>query len=249
MPSIGRILRGKSFTKIERRGKLLIFQVSEGKYFMLVHLKMTGQLIYEDGKQRVVGGHPWPPLDEVLPNKYSHVIFHFMDGSTLYFNDLRQFGFVRLVDMQEKARVAAAYGVEPLSRAFTWPAFRAALANRQTSLKAALLNQSLIAGLGNIYVDEACWRAKVKPHRRADSLTEAEFRRLYQAIPKILSQAIRYGGTTFDRFRDSRGQMGNYTKYLKAYGRAGKACRRCKEIMLKEEVAQRGTTFCPKCQM
>lgn len=247
-------LKGKQFLKISRRGKLLVFDIQGEERSMLVHLKMTGQLIYDDGKAVIAGGHNWPPISDesgevvALPNKYSHVIFSFADGSKLFFNDLRQFGFVQLVSPEEKKIALSAFGVEPLSSAFTFDVFIDALSGRSVSLKAALLNQSLIAGLGNIYVDEVAFRANVRPDRSVNTLSDKELQKIYREIPIVLREAIDSGGTTFRHFRDARGGKGNYTERLLAYGRGGLPCVTCKTVLRKIKVAQRGTTYCPTCQ-
>lgn len=249
----GLVLKGNSFTRLERRGKLLIFTLSQGKHFLLVHMKLTGQLIYQRGKKLVAGGHPVPRLTADLPHRHTHVILEFADGSRLFFNDLRKFGVMKIVNETAKNMILAAYGAEPLSKEFTWKYFQKVMGKRQTSLKAVLLNQALIAGLGNIYVDEVAWHARVRPGRRAAKLTEAELKRIFQAIPKVLQEAIDWGGTTFRHFRDSDGEKGNYTDRLRAYGRVGEKCRRlaCRQagaVLVKTVVAQRGTTYCPRCQ-
>lgn len=241
-------LKGNSFTKIDRRGKLLILTLARGENFLLVHLKLTGQLIYRKGKTFVAGGHPVPRLTHELPHKHTHVIVEFTDGSQLFFNDLRKFGVMKIVDATAKDLVLAAYGVEPLSKEFMWERFEGALGKRQAPLKAVLLNQSLIAGLGNIYVDEVAWHARVRPGRRVWRLTQAERKKIFRAIPKVLTEAIAWGGTTFRHFRDSEGEKGNYSDCLKVYGRGGKPCYRCGAVLVKTAVAGRGTVYCPICQ-
>lgn len=250
-----RALKGNSFVRIDRRGKLLILPILRQGFggqaprrYLLIHLKMTGQLIYQSGKVFIAGGHPVPQLAAGLPHKHTHVIIHFSDGSKLFFNDLRKFGVMKVVDKTEKDLALAAYGIEPLSRQFTWENFQKAFRKRQVSLKAVLLNQALIAGLGNIYVDEAAFAARLRPARRVSSLTQAELRRLFLAIPKILQEAIQWKGTTFNHFRDSEGKKGNYSNRLKVYGRAGEKCYRCRGRLVKTVVAQRGTVYCPICQ-
>lgn len=241
-------LTGNSFTQINRRGKLLIVHLRSGQWYLLIHLKMTGQLIYQSKKVLIAGGHPVPILTADLPHKHTRVSIKFTDGSRLFFNDVRKFGVMKIVDKTAKDLVLAAYGIEPLSKEFTWERFRNIFKKRQILLKAVLLNQSLIAGLGNIYVDEICWHARVRPGRRAARLTLAEKKRIFENIPKILREAIAWKGTTFNHFRDSEGEKGNYSDRLKVYGRAGEKCYRCGEILVKTVVAQRGTVYCPICQ-
>lgn len=242
-------LLGRSFGRVDRRAKLLIFSVAGADRYLLIHLKMTGQLIYESRREIVAGGHGWPPLDRRLPNKYSHVIFTFTDGSRLFFNDLRQFGYLQLVDRASRDKIVAGYGLEPLTREFTLPNFAKVFQGRKTRLKTVLLNQALIAGIGNIYADEICHRAGLKPTRPASTLTAAEIKRLYLASRKVLCRAVEKRGTTFSDYVDADGRTGNYLRYLKVYGRAGKKCMTCKRGIIKKiKMGSRGTHFCPHCQ-
>ena len=246
--TFGRDLRGQVIDRIDRRGKLLIFVLKDEKRYLLVHLKMTGQLIYRDKKKTVAGGHGYP-LVEQLPNKYSHIIIVFADKSRLYFNDMRQFGFMRLVNERELQEVLAAFGVEPLSRDFTVDRLQALLRGRRTALKNVLLNQSLIAGIGNIYVDEASFAAGVRPTRRADRVAKAEVKRLRGSIQSVLRRAITARGTTFGSYRDGLGGEGNFVHLLKVYGRAGERCKKCRRSRIKRvKLGGRGTAYCPTCQ-
>ncbi|PIT97893.1 MAG: DNA-formamidopyrimidine glycosylase [Candidatus Andersenbacteria bacterium CG10_big_fil_rev_8_21_14_0_10_54_11] len=247
--AVGRQIRG-----IRRRGKLLIFRMDDPDLFLLVHLKMTGQLIYRHRHTLVGGGHGFPVVRaEELPNRTTHITFRFTDGSLLFFNDLRQFGYVQFVSGRQLASIEAAYGTEPLTAAFTPAALRRTLAGRATTLKSVLLNQSLLAGLGNIYADESCFRAKVRPTRRAGSITAAEAAALHRAIRDVLRQAIDARGTTFGNYRDGLGGEGKFISRLKVYGRAGKPCRRtvCRQTgatIIRTKISGRGTAYCPNCQ-
>ncbi len=242
-------LVGKTFWKIDRRGKLLIFDITRTDTFLLVHLKMTGQLIYQARGKRVAGGHPWPALDVKLPDKHTHIIITFADKSKLYFNDLRQFGFMQLVDEKQKDLVIAKFGIEPLTKDFTKDNFSKIFKNRRAPLKAVLLNQNLIAGLGNIYADEICFAAGVRPTRRVDRLTKAEIDRLYGATEQVIRCAIKYRGTTFSNYVDARGESGNFVAKLMVYGRGGENCRKCNQFKIKKiKSAGRGTHYCPGCQ-
>lgn len=248
-------LRGASFSDVQRHGKLLILPLD--KMHLLIHLKMTGQLIYRDKKHLLAGGHQWPPVEAgQLPNRYTHVQFNFSDGSTLYFNDLRQFGFLELVDQPTLDKRLAGMGVDPLLQRLTWEYFHEAVSGRSTSIKAILLNQQLIAGIGNIYADEICFAARVRPQRRGGSLTKREERAIWRAIMRVLQRALKHGGTTFRNYRDSDGGQGNFTRLLKVYGRSGRRCKRptCQQASLqgvikKIVVAGRGTHYCPICQV
>ena len=240
-------LKGEAVSSVNRRGKLLIVALSPSKLYLLLHMKMTGQLIYQNSSSAVAGGHSWPPVSE-LPGKYTHIEFHFTDGSILFFNDLRQFGYVQLVSEAAKKQIEDRYGIEPLSRQFTVDKLSGVLKARKTSLKNVLLDQHSIAGLGNIYVDEAVFRAKILPMREANSLTPEEIKRLHKAIKDVLEMAIKYRGTTFNNYRDASGRRGDYVRRLKVYGRAGEACRRCGAVLLRVKTAGRGTVYCPDCQ-
>lgn len=254
--AFARDLRGQTFGPIKRRGKLLIFTLREVDYTLLLHLKMTGQLLYVRKQRVTAGGHSWPRIERApdgaleLPNKFTHVTFSLTDGSTLYFNDMRQFGYLKLVDGAGHKAALKRFGVEPLSRAFTLVYLIKMLGRRTTMIKQVLLDQGLLAGLGNIYVDEAVFLAKIKPTRVANALSALEQRRLHQAIVQVLTAAIKHRGTTFNSFKDAAGRAGSYGQRLKVYGRAGEKCQRCKRgVIAKIKVGGRGTHFCPECQV
>lgn len=249
---------GQKVGDIERIGKLLMVKLEPSQRYLLLHLKMTGQLIYRDAADTVAGGHPWPPIDlgvggKGLPNKFTHVIFSFAKGAKLYFNDLRQFGFVQVVSNEAKELLKRTYGIEPLTKDFTFENFRDALIKREAPLKNVLLNQAIIAGLGNIYADEVCFAAGVRPVRHARTLTHDELKKLHRACTRIIRAAIAARGTTFNHFRDSRGNRGNYVRYLKVYGRGGEpcvrpACRQAGAMLVRTKINGRGTVYCPRCQ-
>lgn len=248
--NFARTLADKQFSDVRRHGKLLMLPIENTlpQKTLLIHLKMTGQLIYKDTTHTIAGGHQWPPVRSV-PNKYTHVIFTFVDESTLFFNDLRQFGFMELVDEQQLQARLAQMGIDPMKQKLTFEMFLRVVGKRTASIKAILLNQQLIAGIGNIYADEICFAAKIKPQRRANTLTLSEKRAVFQAIPRVLTRALKYGGTTFRDYLDSDGEKGNFTRLLSVYGRAGQHCRRCQRGIIKKIVlAQRGTHFCSACQ-
>src|SRR3989339_1850807 len=150
-------LKDKVIKKIDRVGKLMMLELSSGN-FLLVHLKMTGQLIYQNKKNLIAGGHSFSSFDITdSPNKYTWVIWSFSDGSKLYFNDLRKFGYLKIVDKKQKEKIVAKYGAEPLTKIFTLNKFLEILDKRNAPIKSVLLNQALIAGIGNIYADEVCF--------------------------------------------------------------------------------------------
>lgn len=248
--TIKRKLKGKTIAGIDRVGKLMIFHFTDTtNLYLLAHLKMTGQFFFVDKHGKVVGGgHSMTETDRQLPMKHTRTAFHFTDGTTLYFNDMRLFGYTKLADAVTVTNERAKYGPEPIATNFDIPWFVMTIRKRKTSVKAALLDQSFIAGLGNIYVDEALWRAKVRPMRRANTLTRAEASLLAKAAGDVMNESIAVGGTTFQHFVDTGGDNGNFTDYLKVFGKQGTPCERCGTEIKKTRVAGRGTHYCPQCQ-
>lgn len=249
-------LSGKSFSDIGRAGKLLFFALSDRRNFLLIHLKMTGQLIYVDGKGIIGGGHSLKAgeasmLEKIggaLPNKYTRLAIRFGRSGTLYFNDVRKFGYARIADGEELARIKEGLGIEPLTPVFTLDNFKKALAGKKKSIKARLLDQKFILGLGNIYVDEALFLSGINPKRKTDGLKNVEIKKLHTVIGGLIKKAIKYRGTTFSDYTDASGQKGNFSQFLQVYGRAGQSCPTCGTKILKIKEAGRGTHFCPRCQ-
>tara|TARA_B100002051_G_C16745407_1_gene647276 strand:- start:10952 stop:11821 length:870 start_codon:yes stop_codon:yes gene_type:complete len=245
-------LLNKKIADIDRIGKLMIFSFEkETDLFLLAHLKMTGQFFFVDPTGDVDGGgHSMTAADTDLPMKHTRVGFHFSDHSSLYFNDMRLFGYVKIANAEEVRIARSKFGPEPITKNFDAEWFYKKLKTRKTPIKAALLDQSFVAGLGNIYVDEALWRAKVRPTRRADKLTKKEALALASASGDVMNESIAVGGTTFQHFKDTGGENGNFTDYLKVFGQQGKSCPRkdCNGTIKKIRCAGRGTHYCPACQ-
>lgn len=246
--AFSRRVKGKTLANIDRIGKLLIFSFSNADFYLLAHLKMTGQFFYVDKSGVSGGGHSMTEADTKLPNKHTRVFFEFTDGSHLYFNDMRLFGYLKIATAAEMEQARAHFGPEPIAADFDIAAFRAGLKRRQTSIKAVLLDQTFVAGLGNIYVDEALFRAKVRPTRRAASLTQKEAELLARASGEVMKHSISVGGTTFQHFKDTGGENGNYTDYLQVFGKQKTPCITCGTDIKKIRVAGRGTHYCPQCQ-
>ena len=228
----------------------MIFEFTKEKdLFLLVHLKMTGQFFYVDSKGTLGGGHSTNEKDgENLPHKHTRVAIHFKDKSTLFFNDMRLFGYMKVVNADEVEKAVARFGPEPINTNFDYENFYNTLSKRRTPIKAVLLNQTLVAGLGNIYVDEALFKAKILPTRIASQVTKKETREVIKAGGDIMNKAITVGGTTFQHFQDTGGETGNYTDFLKVFGKQNTPCPICGTNIKKTKVAGRGTHFCPKCQ-
>ena len=246
--SFKRRLLGRRLKNIDRVGKLLIFNLDAGLN-LLIHLKMTGQLIHQKRNELTAGGHSQTGMAITnLPNQYSHVIFTLSDNSELFFNDLRQFGYLKLTDSIRLKKIIAAFGLNPLTSAFTPSTLAALIQNRRAPIKSILLNQNLIAGIGNIYADESCFLAGIKPSRLASSLSARETDALVCSIKSVLSKSIKYRGTTFNNFRDASGRRGDFLKYLKVYKKTGQPCSLCATPVQKIKISGRGTHFCPSCQ-
>lgn len=237
------------FINIDRVGKLLIFSFEKNNLVLLIHLKMTGQLIYRDKYSSVTaGGHNLPAASEVLPGKFTRAVFNFSDNSSLFFNDMRRFGYLSIIKRNELGKVTEKYGFEPLSDDFNLEDLKGIIKNKNISIKQFLLNQEMIAGIGNIYADEILYSARILPTRPAGRLNPGEIKKLYRSIKKILEKAIEAKGTTFKDYADSDGKKGNFSSFLKVYGRANKDCYGCAGQIKKIKLGGRGTYFCPSCQ-
>lgn len=222
---------GRQVLDVARRAKFLVLTLSDGLY-MLIHLRMTGQLLL------------CPALPE--ERKHIHVAFALDDGTWLYFRDVRKFGRIYWVD--DCVEVLGCLGPEPLSDDLSLEAFRARLGSRQGMIKPLLLDQRFLAGLGNIYADEALFQAGLDPRRRVEALDEDEVGRLYEAIRAVLRQGIANGGTTLDDYRDAEGQTGRNQESLAVFRRAEEPCPRCGTIIQRLVVGGRGTFICSNCQ-
>ena len=251
-----RLLQGRKFTEVKRRGKMLIFDI-DGPLSMLVHLKMTGQFIFEDklqrakteGKYRILNS-PTAPLVQ-LPCKFTHVVFHFTDGSTLYYNDMRQFGYLRIVKDPDLAHVKEFkdYGPEPLDKSFTYEVFKAALKNRKKiPIKLALMDTKVVVGIGNIYSDEILYHAKVRPDRTVSSLKPKELKAVFDQIKPVLQAGIKYKGSSVGDFIRTDGKFGSMGKHHFVYGRKKQPCLSCGTMIESKKIGGRTTSFCPKEQ-
>lgn len=246
-PRFKKDLKNNYITKIDRVGKLMIFSLRRGKKYLLVHLKMTGQLIYVSTAGIVPGGHNYPKIDK-LPNKFSHIIFVFTNGSKLFYNDIRQFGYMKIINKEKLEDILSDFGPDPIRDKFTKKQFLEIIDNKKTNIKAFLMNQKNIAGIGNIYADEVLFDSKIRPSRRVDFLSKKEKEKIFLSIKKILKKAIEKRGTTFSNYVDSKGNKGNFTKFLKVYQRQGQKCYKCKNNIKKTKIAGRGTHYCSNCQ-
>lgn len=238
---------GQAVKSISRRAKMIIIEL--GEKYLLIHLKMTGQLVYVSKKEKIAGGHPMAREGKELPNKFTRVIFKFGDNSKLYFNDVRRFGWIKLADIKGLEENLKDLGIEPLSKEFILKKFKEILARKRNSaVKQALMDQRRVAGIGNIYADEILFEAGIKPFREIGTLSEPEIKKLWLAIPKILKYAVKRRGTTFSDYVDAEGEVGSFAKYLKVYGRAGEKCKKCGRLIKKMKLGGRSAHWCEACQ-
>lgn len=241
-------LVGQKVKSVSRRGKHIICDLDNN--CLMVHLKMTGQLIYiPDGDSfHVVGGHPDKNYSLDLPHKHSHVIIK-LDNGTLYFNDLRKFGWIKSFDSIESAMPSLDHlGPEYSWSDFSLDYFKEKLSRKSITIKRVLLDQTIVSGLGNIYADEALFLSGIDPRRSANSLSEAEITKLYMAIPKVLDEALSHGGTTMKDFRHTDGSLGSYLVVAKVYGREGEPCKICQTNISRIKISGRSSHFCTNCQ-
>jgi formamidopyrimidine-DNA glycosylase len=240
---------GAKIISVERRAKMFVIDLDNCKH-LLIHLKMTGQLIYVDKNGAYGGGHPIPPFNFTVPNVYSHIIFDFADGSKLYFNDLRQFGWIKVLSSEELDKEFEKTGIEPFSKEFTLPRFIEILNQKKKSpIKLVLMDQALMVGIGNIYANEICFMAHVMPDRKIESLNKKEMKEIYDAIFVILNSAIKYQSTSAVDYVTLEGKTGSYDQHLMVYGKAGEPCpNKCSGTIEKIKLGGRGTFFCRSCQ-
>ncbi len=247
-------VRGAKIKEVGRRAKLLIFYLTPstassrtphqvrgepnaGSLILLFHLKMTGRMLLA--------------RKDEPPTKHTHLIFELSGNNNLFFEDYRKFGFVKLLEEKDlkKYFTDENYGTEPLSKNFTYKIMKECLlARKNKKIKQILMEQSCVAGIGNIYAAEICFFAGARPDRKIFNIKETEFKKIYAGIKKILKAAIASGGSSSDAYVDAYGKKGRFVPRLKVYGRGGERCLRCGGLVKKYKLGGRGTFFCPECQ-
>ena len=269
---------GASVTAVRRRAKILLIDLSSD-YSFAIHLKMTGQLVFvaqkqtsdlrpktEEGRQqlshlrsqvldlpsdRFGAGHPNDSLVGELPDRSTRVTFEFTDGTHLYFNDQRKFGWMKLVPTISVNEIdfMKKLGPEPLEIDFTTTDFISRIRRRNaTTVKAAILDQTVLAGVGNIYADESLWGARIHPATRVRDVSDERLAVLLHEIKYVMNLAIEKGGSTDRNYVNAEGKRGSYTDFARVFRREGQACPRCGTTIEKTRVASRGTHICPICQ-
>ncbi len=231
-------LKGEHFENFRRRGKFLVFDLTH--WVLVSHLRMEGKYLYFPAKE----------LPEA-PDKHTHVIFQFTGGSQLHYHDVRKFGRMQLLaPEEEEAFFAKRLGPEPEENSFLLEDFYQRLQKTRRAVKTALLDQKLlVAGLGNIYVDEVLYRSKIHPLQPTNTLTKDQAERLRHHLMVVLDKATQLGGSTIRTYKNSLGESGRYQEYLEVYGKKGQPCPRCATPLEKIQVNGRGTHFCPHCQV
>lgn len=226
---------GRRIEDLGRRGKYLLIRLDSGDS-IVVHLRMTGRLLYAEA------AHP--------RQKHTHVVMHLDDGCELRFCDTRRFGCLWLLGKDEEDSFTGMQnlGIEPFDEQFSAAYLQQHLGKRKITAKQGILDQAVLAGLGNIYADEALFAAGVHPQKPCTQVTAEQWQKLAEAIPPILCSSIANNGTTFNDYRDGEGKEGANLPFLQAYGRGGQPCRRCGALLAKTRVGGRGTVFCPICQ-
>lgn len=271
------LAEGQKVLKIWRKAKMLGVDLSGSLMTddrrlttLLFHLKMSGQLVWIRSRNsklktedKFIGGHLTEDMMGKMPNSHTMVIFSFSDGSHLYFNDQRKFGWVKIV---QKSNIDVDYfledsnikgqkeletlGPEPLEKNFTWQVLKQNLLKHpKTPVKTAIMDQSVVSGVGNIYSNEACFIAGIDPRKQVSALTDQEFQALHKGIIQALQAGIKHGGSTKVHFVDPAGRKGYFLDYAFVYGRDKLPCKVCETIIQKISLGGRGTYFCPKCQL
>lgn len=227
-------LPGQLVKSMGRRGKYLLFYLTDK--VLISHLRMEGKYFY------------YP--DQVPERKHAHVLIHFEDGGTLVYEDVRKFGTMELLapELLDAYFVSKKLGPEPTEQDFDLEIFRGFLKKSKKPIKSHLLDQTLVAGLGNIYVDEVLWRAKVHPSRTSNSLSAQDARKVHDQTIEVLRQAVEKGGSTIRTYTNAFGEDGTMQEFHQVYDKTGEACSRCGAIIEKIQLGGRGTHFCPKCQ-
>ena len=232
-------LEGAKINGVERRGKYLLLKLDTGD-ILVIHLRMSGQLLRAQAKDAVV--------------KHTHVVLTFTQGGQLRFVDPRTFGELFITtpdDLTKDVTELADLGMDPVDEPVSWVKFREQLLRRPTKLKTLLMDQSFLAGIGNIYSDEILWEAGLRHDRTPQTLSTMEIRRLYRAIVEVLHEAVKHRGSTLpdEGYVDLHGKPGEFQLLHQAYNRDGQACRRCRTPIVREKVGQRSTFYCPNCQI
>lgn len=240
-------LIGLSILAITRRAKIISIALSNGK-FLLIHLKMTGQLIYVDGNTRVGGGHPTDDFVSSLPSTHTRICMNFTDGTTLFFNDMRVFGWWKLVNQHQRDAELNRFAPDVIDPIVTSEYLRQKLATRSTPIKVAIMDSSLVSGVGNIYACDGLFEARLDPRRLAKSLSADQYATLLTSLQTVIHQGISLGGATIKNYMTIDGLSGGYQHVVRVYGKEGEPCPCCRNPIVRIKQAGRSTFLCERCQ-
>jgi formamidopyrimidine-DNA glycosylase len=239
---------GRSVSDITRRAKMIRIQLDKQKN-LLIHLKMTGQIIFVDDQHRVGGGHPTEDWIASLPSKHTRIQIKFADGAQLFFNDQRLFGWMKVMSNEEVEREFAKYAPDVISPEFTLEYFAQIVARRSVPIKLLIMDNAIVSGIGNIYACDALNLAQISPFQKANTLASDQVEQLYSAVKATIQKGIDLGGATTDgKYIDVHGFAGKYQLEARVYDRKGKACPNCGSEIVKEKLGGRGTYYCSNCQ-
>ncbi len=242
-------LVGKTIKGVQRRSKMTVIEFADFPKKLVIHLKMTGQLIYLSGTHRVVGGHPTPDWVNDLPSKSTRVVVELDNGAKLFFNDLRVFGWLKLVKNEDWEKLIAKLPPDVTHKEFSLEYFTRVLAASGRPVKLVLMDQDRFGGVGNIYANDALYLARINPKRKAKEVTGKEREELYEAVKKVINLGIKYGGASVDKYVDAAGLGGKYQEHFLVYGRNGQKCKRDGSVIKKIKLGGRGTYYCSSCQI
>jgi len=241
-------LAGWQVETVGRKAKVIGIYFKDQKEMMIIHLKMTGQLVFVDGNKRVVGGHPTADWVKDLPSKHTRVVVDFNDGSKLFFNDMRVFGWMKIIDKKKYEETVKKSAPDVTEKEFTLEYLTKLLEKSTKAIKLILMDQEKIGGVGNIYANDALYLAKVMPDRRAKSLDQEEISKLYDAVREVINRGIKYGGASAANYVDTKGLGGTYQDHFLVYKKDGQICKECGRKIQKMRLGGRGTFYCPRCQ-
>ena len=243
-------LKGYVINKIDRKSKVLEISFNNRREIVICHLKMTGQLIYLDKNRRISGGHPTADWVKDLPSKHTRVIWNFIDGSKLYFNDMRVFGWMRIVDKDVYEKEIKKTAPDVVDEEFDFNYLKSLASKSSKAIKLLILDQDKIGGAGNIYANDALYLSGILPTRKSNTLSDTEIKKLVSALKEVINKGIKYGGASAsdDKYVNASGLGGKYQEHFLVYERQGQKCKKCGSIIKKIKIGGRGTYYCEHCQ-
>jgi formamidopyrimidine-DNA glycosylase len=241
-------LVGMVVDEVGRKAKMTVVRFRNSDKVLVIHLKMTGQLIYVENSRRIVGGHPTPDWVNKLPSNSTRVVIEFDNGAKLFFNDLRVFGWLKLMVNSEWQMAYGGMPPDVTDKEFSLEYFKGILKKSGRATKLVLLDQGKFGGVGNIYANDALYLARIDPRRKANELSTSQVEDLYEAVKEVIALGIKYGGASVDKYVDAAGVGGKYQEHFQIYQRDGEKCKRDDETIKKIKIGARGTYYCPGCQ-